>query len=152
MILDELLEFLDNVAVNSTTGTVLEGDVIDLGAEPQDLGNGRPMYLVVQVTAAFTSGTASTVAFQLASDSVAAVAVDGSQTIHYTSDAYADSVLTAGTQIVVPLPTGYGTLSPYERYLGLQVVTGAATTTAGSINAFLTFDPKGWKAMPDGAN
>ena len=61
-------------------------------------------------------------------------------------------VLTAGQQLVIPLPVGYGTIFPYERYLGLLVVTSSATTTAGSINAFLTFDPKGWKALPDGTN
>lgn len=149
MILDELLEFADDLDVSAAAGTALAGDVIDLGAEPQDY---EGMYLVIQVTTAFTSAGASETAFVLASDSVAAIATDGSATEHLITDAFLKGALVAGAQLVIPLPVGFGTLTPYERYLGILVVTSVATTTAGSINAFLTKDPKGWKAMPDAVN
>lgn len=44
MIMDELLEFADATALSTAgTGLAAVGDVIDLGATPQDLGNGRHM-------------------------------------------------------------------------------------------------------------
>jgi len=36
MIMDELLEFADAESVAASAGTALIGDVIDLGATPQD--------------------------------------------------------------------------------------------------------------------
>ena len=56
MIMDELLEFADATALSTAgTGLAAVGDVIDLGATPQDLGNGQPLYLVIQVDTAITS-------------------------------------------------------------------------------------------------
>ena len=59
-------------------------------------------------------------------------------------------MLVQGYNLVIPLPAGVGLT--YERYLGLLVTTGGATTTAGSINAFLTRDPKKWVAYADATN
>lgn len=148
MILDELLEFADALDVSSAAGTSLEGDVIDLGATPQDYGHGQPMYLVIQVATTFTSGGSATVAFSLASDAAAAIATDGSASSHIATPAYAIATLVAGWQRTFALPVGDSV--PYERYLGLLVTTAVATTTAGAVNAFLTFDPSYWKAYPDG--
>lgn len=150
MILDELLEFCDAVDVSAGTGTALAGDVIDLGTEPQDLGGGKPLYLNIQVTTAFTTATTATVQFILASDAAAAIETDGTATEHLLTDAYDTGVLVQGFKQTFPLPVGDGLA--YERYLGLLVVTGGATTTAGSINAFLTLDPNHWKAYPDAVN
>lgn len=153
MILDELLEFADALDVSAAAGTALAGDVIDLGATPHDLGAGQPMHLVIQVTTAFASGGSATVQFILASDDAAAIATDGSATEHFLSDTFAIADLVQGAvPVVAPLPTGIGTLTEYERYLGVLVVTGAATTTAGSINAFLTKDVARWKSYADAVN
>ena len=150
MILDELLEFADALDVSASTGTAAVGDVIDLGATPQDFGNGRPMYLVIQVTTAFATATTAAVQFVLASDSSATLAADGTESEHLLTDAYDTGVLVQGFQQTFPLPVGDGIA--YERYLGLEVITSGATTTAGSINAFLTFDPSYWKSYPDATN
>jgi len=157
MIIDSLNEFADAVSVAAAAGTALIGNVIDLGATPQDLGNGKPMYLVITVpTAIITGGTAGTIAFKLASDAQAAIAVDGSATEHLTTDTFvtddiALAELTAGTTAFVgALPTGAG--KAYERYLGVLAVIGTTTVTAGAINAFLTFDPSAWKAYADAVN
>ena len=150
MILDETLEFADALDVSASTGTALAGDVIDLGSEPQDYGNGCPMYLVIQVTTAFATATTAAAQFVLASDAAATIATNGTATEHLLTDAYDTSVLVQGFQQTFPLPVGDGLA--YERYLGLLVVTSGATTTAGSINAFLTFDPSYWKAYPDAVN
>ena len=150
MILDELLEFADALDVSATAGTALVGDVIDLGTEPQDFGSGEPMYLSIQVTTAFATATTADITFTLASDASATIATNGSATEHIITDAFDTGVLVAGFELMLALPTGAGL--PYERYLGLLVTTGNATTTAGSINAGLTKAPKRWKAYPDAQN
>ena len=148
MILDEKLEFADALAVFGNTGSALVGDVIDLTIADRRLGSNVPLFLVIQVTTAFATATAATVSFELASDDAAAINVTtGSK--HVRTAAFATTQLTAGKQIIVPLPAG---LPDYERYLGLIVVTAGAATTAGAINAFLTNDAYDWKAMPGGGN
>jgi hypothetical protein len=85
----------------------------------------------------------------LSSDSTADLAT--SPTTHWQSGALAyDSALlaTLGTAFIVALPQGID----YERYLGLLVTTATATTTAGSINAFLTLDVDNWHPYPDAQN
>jgi len=154
MIMDELLEFADATALDTSgTDTDLIGDVIDLGSAPTnpvELGNGQPIYLVIQVDTAVTSGGSATVDFKLVSDAAAAIATDGSASVHYSSGAIAKASLVAGFELVVPVPVGVDV--PYERYLGIQTTTGTAALTAGKINAFLSLDPKGWKSYPDATN
>lgn len=153
MILDERNEFADAVSVAAAAGTALIGDVIDLGAASRDIGAGQPVWLVIQTdTEIITGGAAGTVEFRLVSDSTADLAT--SPTTHLstgtlvTDDAAAnDARLNAGGLIYAGvLPQG----AVYERYLGILTVTGTTTTTAGKINAFLTFDaPPTQRAYPD---
>lgn len=154
MILDERNEFADAVSVAGSAGTALIGDVIDLGGTSQDIGNGQPLYLVIQTdTEIITGGSAGTIQFTLASDASASIATDGSATAHFvsaslvTDDAAANSAaLNAGGVIAaVALPNG-----TYERYLGILATIGTTTVTAGKINAFLTTDVAKWVATPDG--
>jgi hypothetical protein len=151
MILDERNEFFDNTACQNEAGTNLIGDVIDLGIANRDPGNGQPLYLIISVDTAADggAGTAATVAFQLASDSVAAIATDGSQTIHFTSKPHVLTDLTAGAVFVFPLPVSG---LDYERYLGVQTVTAVEGEDALVASAYLTIDPHGWRAMADAAN
>lgn len=152
MILDERNEFADAVSVAAGAGTALIGDVIDLGSASRDIGSGQPVYLIIQTDAEIiTGGAAGTIKFQLASDSVTNLA---SPTIHLdtgtlvTDDAAVnDARLNAGGLIFsAPLPQG----ALYERYLGILAVIGTTTVTAGSINAFLSFDqPPAQRAYPD---
>lgn len=151
MIMDELTEFCDATALNTgAAGTYLVGDVIDLGADGglKALGNGREVFLVIRVDTTATSGGSATVNLQLASDAQAAIATDGSATVHYQTGAKAFSDLTKGTMFVVPLPAD----RTYERYLGILQVEATAALTGGKIDAFLTLDPHGWFATPEGAN
>jgi|TARA_R110002095_G_scaffold34087_1_gene32591 hypothetical protein len=149
MIMDERLEFADATALDTSgTDTDLIGDVIDLGSVTSDVGNGQPIYLVIQVDTAVTSGGSATVDFKLVSDAAAAIAVDGTATQHFASGAVGKATLVAGyTVAVVALPIG-----TYERFLGIITTTAAAAVTAGKINAFLTYDPVGWTALPDAVN
>lgn len=157
MIIDDLLEFADATSVAGTAGTALIGDVIDLGATPQDLGNGEPMYLVITVdTSIITGGAAGTIKFQLASDDAAAIATNGTASVHldtgtFVTDGDDANALDAGAVAFVgALPTGAGVA--YERYLGVLATIATTTVTAGAISAFLTKDPSAWKALPDATN
>lgn len=156
MILDKLTEFADAQSVAGTAGTTINvGSQIDLGSA-RDIGAGQPLYLVINVdTSIITGGAAGTIAFQLASDSTASIATNGTQTIHYTSKAFvtdddALNELDAGeTAVIIALPMeGVA----YEQFLGVQAVIGTTDTTAGKINAFLTHDVAKWKAYADATN
>jgi Bbp16-like protein len=158
MILDERNEFADATSVAAAAGTALIGDVIDLGAAHRDIGQGQPVYLVITTdTEIITGGSAGTLKFQLASDAQAAIATDGTATVHIdtgtfvTDDAAANAPQfnAGGVICCIPLPIE-GPV--YERYLGILAVTATTTTTAGKINAFLTLDPTGWDAYAEGAN
>lgn len=159
MIMDERLEFADATSVAAAAGTALIGDVIDLGATARDIGAGREMFLVITTdTEIITGGSAGTIKFQLVSDAQAAIATDGSATVHIdtgtfvTDDAAAnDSKLNAGGLIFYGALPGEG--NAYERYLGILCVTATTTTTAGKINAFLTLDPpRTGRVYAEGAN
>ena len=151
MIMDEFAEFADAEAVSTSgSGTNLIGDVMDLELV-RDIGQGQPLYLQIQVSAAFVGGTS--MQFVLASDSQAAISTDGSETRHYQSDVFVVADLIAGFTMTIPLPMGdvANSVTPYERYLGILGV-GVGAHSAGSINAFLTLDAYGSKSYPDANN
>lgn len=157
MILDERTEFADAVSVAAVAGTALIGDVIDLEVL-RDIGQGQPVYLVITTdTEIITGGVAGTIEFQLVSDAQAAIAVDGSATVHFatrafvTDDAAVNSPeLNVGGVIACVAIPAEG--PEYERFLGILAVIATTTVTEGKINAFLTLDPTGWKSYADGAN
>ena len=147
MFMDNTLEFADATSVgtpNSTTVNV--GDIIDTGVI-RDVGAGQPLYLIITIDTAVTSGGAATVAFLMVSDSTSTIATDGTATKHIETDAIAVASLTAGYTMVVP----FSSVNPsYERYLAFQVKeTAGQALTAGNVNAFLTIDPHGWTSHPD---
>lgn len=144
-ILDSRNEFADAVSVAAAAGTALIGSQIDLESIGLDVGESAPnLWLVITTdTEIITGGAAGTIKFQLVSDAQAAIAVDGSATVHWdsgtivTDDAAAnDNRLNVGGVIAkLKLPAGN-----YERYLGILAITATTTTTAGKINAFLAND------------
>lgn len=155
MIFDERTEFADATSVAGAAGTALIGDVIDLEVV-RDVGQGQPVYLVITcATSIITGGVAGTISFAAVSDAQAAIATDGSATVHFQTKAFvtdddALNELDAGATIaVVALPMEG---AAYERYLGILATIGTTTVTAGAINAFLTMDPTGWKSYPDAVN
>lgn len=156
MIMDTLAEFADAQSVAAAAGTALIGDVYDL-QEARDVGNSYPIYLVLTCdTSIITGGVAGTIKFQVASDAQAAIATDGTATVHmetreFVTDGDDANEIDAGQTIAIfALPME--ALDAYERYLGILAVVGTTTVTAGAINAFLTLDPSAWKALPDGTN
>jgi hypothetical protein len=153
MIHDVRTQFCRNTSAAGTAASTLVGDVIDLGPNQRDPGNGQPVYLVIVVkTAIATGGSAGTIAFQLRSDATGAID-PSTGTLHVTTPTFVtddDPVIPVGTVLYMGALPVEGNV--YERYLGIIRVIGATTTTAGAIDAFLTLDPKGWKSYPDGAN
>lgn len=150
MILDERTEFCDATALNTGgAGTYLLGDQIDLTLA-RDIGRGEPVYFVITVDTAATSGGSATGAFTLASDASASIATDGSATVHLVTGAIAVASMTAGAVLFAGSLPMEG--NAYERYLGVLQTTAVAAFTAGKINAFLTHDVARWKAYADATN
>lgn len=145
MIMDERTEFADAASVAAAAGTALIGDVIDLGSVARDIGGGQQAWLVITCdTSIITGGAAGTIQFSLASDAQAAIAVDGSATVHLTTAAFVtdDDALNrwdAGGVIFAGALPMEGPV--YERYLGILCTIATTTVTAGKINAFITLDP-----------
>ena len=152
MWMDSRAEFCDGVSVAAAAGTNLIGNVMDLGVS-QDIGAGHPTYLIIQVSEAFAGGTSAQ--FVLASDAQAALAADGNESRHYTSDVFLDAELTLGFTMSIALPSGDTKQGEdnagYERYLGMETIT-VGTHSAGAINAFLSPDSYGNVHYPDGNN
>lgn len=150
MILDERTEFADAASVAAAAGTVLIGDVIDLGTD--GINDVENLHAVINIdTEIITGGVAGTVQFFLVSDSLATLGagVVANCTLHASTQSQATGAaasnanLAAGkTLLQIELPKGQ-----YERYLGVLCTTGTTTTTAGKINAFLTPRPVTQKAF-----
>lgn len=155
MILDERLEFADATSVAAAAGTAVIGDVVDLGANPADLGIGEDMWVILQVDTAFVAAGAGTIQFYVVSDSLATLggAVVASCTTHLTTGSLATAASTPAGQtagsilLAARLPSG-----TYERYLGILCTIATQTVSAGKINAFLTKDYAKWTALADATN
>lgn len=160
-VMDKYNEFADeyDIASPGTAGTVLLTNQIDLGANARDIGVGKTPYLVIAVgaTEIITGGSAGTLTFRLVSDDTASIHAT-TCSIHYvskpfvTDDANANELEVGSILVCVPLPAGGGA-EPYERYLGVQAIIATTTITAGTLNAYLTYDPPTqWKAYADATN
>lgn len=150
MILDDRLEFADALALNTgAAGTYNLGDVIDTKSTTIDPNTtkdleGSELYLVVRIGTAATSGGSATLQVRLVSDDTATPSTT-TATVHATSAAIAVASLTAGATVMVTrLPAG-----SYERYVGIQQITGTAAFTAGTLDAFLVSDPALYRAYGD---
>lgn len=150
MLIDDRLEFADALALNTgAAGTYNLGDVIDTRSTTiapnvtSDL-EGSELYLVVRIGTAATSGGAATLQVRLVSDDTATPSTT-TATVHATSAAIAVASLTAGATVMVTrLPSG-----SYERYVGIQQITGTAAFTGGTLDAFLVSDPTLYRAYAD---
>jgi hypothetical protein len=99
----------------------------------RDLGGGDPLWLVIDWTAAVTSGGSATVDIQFVTQSASSLA---SPTVIYDFTAIGKATLIAGYRQIAKVPRS----SNYAQYVGVQAVVGTAALTAGSAIAFLTKD------------
>jgi hypothetical protein len=156
MFMDTTTEFCSSVDVSASAGTALVGNQIDLGSAGINVGMGQPLYLVIRPNVEIiTGGVAGTIQFVLASDSTAVIDT-ATSTRHLISPEYVtddsaandDQLNINGYLYMGAIPSD----TTYEQFLGILVVTGTTATVAGSIDAYLTLDPSGWKSYPDAVN
>ncbi|MGC4080284.1 MAG: hypothetical protein QM702_25190 [Rubrivivax sp.] len=103
MLIDDRAELASRTPLSTAgTGRKTLGDVMDLSAVPGTLPD--DLYLVIQVSQAVLSAGAATVAFELVSDSQAALATDGSATLHLSTGPTPKGSLTAGLRLASPSP------------------------------------------------
>lgn len=147
MILDKRIEFADAVALNlGVAGSYQIGDVYDLGVA-RDVGNGGDLYLIVNVQTTATSGGAATLQMNLITANNPALTAP---TVILSSPVFAlASLVTGATVWIIRLPVE---VVLYQRYIGIQQVTGVAAFTAGKIDAFAVLDASKWKALADAIN
>ena len=152
MILDTNLMLANAVAVNAVAGTATVANVIDMGAGTKNPFAGEKIYAVFNVTTAFTSAGAAVVEFRVVSDGQDPVLTDGTATFAGTSGPIPLAQLTLGARFYTALnPLGLLT----ERFLGLNIITTIATTTAGSISCHIVGDRElgtNWRAYADAVN
>lgn len=149
MLIDSLNTFLESGDMANAVGTANLGDVIDLGAEPKrNIANGEALWVVMTVVTAPTNG-AATFQLKVVSDAQDPITTDGSETVHILSPEFATADLPAGKVVAFPLSKGI----KYERFLGVQLVTGGGTETTFVGDVHLT--PYGnviWEAYADAQN
>lgn len=154
MILDERTEFADAVSVAGAAGTAILGDVIDLGVAGRDIGAAEHLFFDITVdTAIVTAGSAGTIRFQLVSAPTATITTN--TVVHYDSGPIATGAAAAGltttgamlAQIGLPMRGNV-----YSRYLGVLVIVGTTSISAGAVSAFLTPDKHNVSYYADGVS
>jgi hypothetical protein len=122
MIIDKFLQVSDNQTVTASAAST---DVIDFGQATPDIGIGDT-YMVITVSESVTAAGAATVTFSVQdsanNSSFADVAVTA---------AIPKTALSAGRQIVIPMPTSL------RRYCRVYYTVGTGPLTAGKFSAQL---------------
>lgn len=140
MYLDAHLVLSSEQDISQTAGTYNSTNVIDFGdGSTTDadgvlaLGGGHPIYVKIVIVEAVTSAGAATVQFQLETDY--AEAFDGSSVVLAETEAIGKATLVAGYECTLSMVP-----EQVERYLRVNYIIGTATTTAGTVDAFLVLD------------
>ena len=133
MYVDKELLLSDAQDLSQVAGSYYSTNAINLSGVVGDPGN-APLYVVICVDEAFTSGGSATVQFDVIDEADATL--DGSSVIIVSTRAIAIATLSLGKVIAIPLPAGLIT----QQYLGLKYTIAVATTTAGTVTAFVAKD------------
>jgi hypothetical protein len=149
MIMDKELLFADGTWA-PTTGANVSPNVLDVGplGTPvgigssanlgRDLGQGEPMWWIVQVITTVTSAGAATVAFVLRSAANAALTTTPIDLV--STPAIAKATLVAGYAFKVRLPSAPVGVTGWQRYVGVVATVGTADLTAGKFESMLVKD------------
>jgi hypothetical protein len=153
MILDALLQFDGGLNLAQVVGTYNSTNTIDLGgpglpvlanlqgARDIGIGDDPAMKLLVQVITAFTSGGAATLIVNLQGATDNGSGAPGTFSTWYSSPTFAlATIAVAGARLMdmdMPRPPA-GIAIP--RFLRLTYAIGTATTTAGTVAAYLVID------------
>jgi hypothetical protein len=151
MILDALTTFCNALSVAASAGTAPVGDTLDtsplntpwsalsgvtsVGSNAgRDFGAGDTLWIYLLVTTGFVGATATVDIQLMESNTLSSNNLSSaSLVIDLTGGATAVASLPAKTAFRLALPRGIR-----KQYLQLQVITATATTTSGSISAYLT--------------
>lgn len=148
MLLDAFLQLSKEQA--PVSGFVVSTNTIDL-SEARDIASGCTLFALFGVDETVTSGSASTVTFQVISSAAANL---GSPTVIAQTGAIPKADLVAGRNpIGLPIPDhALLSLPKGQRYLGVQYTIGGANLTAGKFTASISKDaPSGAvKMYPSG--
>jgi len=128
------MAYMDAQLALATTQTVAADDtetisenIVDLTSASRDPGAGRPAYLKVLITTAINQGT---VTFNLYEHTAATSVTSGNVILSF---ARASTALTAGTEIVIPIPPG----QIDEQYLGLSYANDESSGNTGAFSAWI---------------
>lgn len=141
MIPDAFLQLSDEQDLSQTTGTYTSTNVIDLSTTLRDLGDGYQMVLILRVDQDFASGGSATVALSYETSANSDLS---SSTVLQGTGALGFAALNALGQIELPLWSN----SAYNRYVGVKYTIGGATTTAGTMTAYIDVRPTNWEQKP----
>ena len=134
MYVDKQCLLSDSQDLSQVAGDYYSTYAYNLGSTTGDPGSGRPLYVVICVDVAFTSAGSATVTFAVIDEADATL--DSGSVVIVQTAAIAIASLTAGKTIVIPVPAGLVT----QQYLGLKYTIATATTTAGTVVAFVALD------------
>ena len=152
MILDSFLQYDSAINLAQVAGTYNSTNVIDFGgpaipvlasgqgARDMGIGDDPALKLLVQVTVAFTSGGAGTLQVNLQGAADNGSGSPLTWTTWYSSPAYALATLVQGARLMdmdFPRPPDG---VPIPRFSRLTYVIGAATMTAGTVEALIVLD------------
>src|SRR5215469_314301 len=155
MILDALLQFSGTQNLAQVAGSYVSTNIIDLhilappgtpvlannqGARDLGIGDDPALKLLVQVITTFTSGGGATLAVALQGATDNGSGSPNAFSTWWTSPTYALGTLVAGARLLdmdMPRPPA-GIAIP--RFLQLNYTIGSATTTAGTVSAFIVIN------------
>jgi len=134
MYVDKQCLLADGLDIGIAAGSVYGSYAYNLGST-KDPGGGKPLYVVCCIDEAVTSSGSATVQIEIVDEEdetidSSSVVICGTEDVAYTR-------FTLGKVIVIPVPFGLIT----QQYLGIKVTVAAATTTAGTLTAFIAVDP-----------
>ena len=130
MILDSLTRVSNNEDLSQVAGSYYSTSVLNTGTATYDIGAGEALAAIICVDEAFV-GSGATVTFAVIDE--ADTTLDSGSIVIAQTAALAITRLTLGKIIVIPIPVGLVT----QQYLGLKYTIATATTTAGTVTAFI---------------
>jgi len=133
--LDKQCLLSDSQDLGQTANDYYSTYTYNLGDVDGDIGSGAPLWIEFVVDEAFTSAGSATVVIAIIDE--ADTTLDGSSVVIIQTAALAYTVLTEGKKIALALPAGLIT----QQYIGVKYTIAGATTTAGTISAYITDKP-----------
>jgi hypothetical protein len=125
----------DSQDLSQTTGNYYSTYTYNMGDDNAGPGKGNPLYVNFAVDEAFV-GAGASVAFYVIEEED--TTLDDSSTVLVNTKAIGVATLVAGYQFSLPVPAGICS----KQYLGARYTISGATTTAGTVSAWISNQPQ----------